>query len=78
MTLAGDDDVLNPVSEGNPTADWLQVMLDLEGLYDLDDVIDGGQAWADMSGIGVYEYDGVAAVAVRMGIRQADGRAVAR
>jgi hypothetical protein len=58
MTLAGNDDILNPVSEGNTTPDWLQVMLNLEGLYDIDDVTDGGQAWADMSGIGVYQYDG--------------------
>ena len=58
MTLAGNDDVLNPVSEGNPTPDWAKVLIDLEGLYDLDDVTDGGQAWADMRGIGVHTYEG--------------------
>ncbi|MFZ1948086.1 MAG: hypothetical protein WAW06_11120, partial [bacterium] len=58
MDNAGEDDILNPVSVNNDVADWLQVMLDLQGLFDLDDVTDGGQGWADMSGIGVYYYEG--------------------
>ena len=60
MTLAGDPLVLNPISEGNPTADWAQLLIDLQGLYDLDDVENGGQLWGDMHGIGFYSYTGTA------------------
>lgn len=57
---AGDPAYLNPVSTGNPTADWVQVRIDLAGLFDLADVADGGWAFADLREIG-YNQGGLSA-----------------
>jgi hypothetical protein len=48
---AGSPDYLNPASEGYETPDWLQVQIDLAGLYDLDDITYG---FADMMYVGWY------------------------
>ena len=57
MDNAGNADVLNPISIGNPIADWLQIRIDLEGLFDLADVEAGGWGFADLMGIGFYMAD---------------------
>ncbi|MGQ9810533.1 MAG: hypothetical protein ACUVQ7_04225, partial [bacterium] len=59
MDNAGNDDVLNPASEGNPTPDQLRVKIDLAGLYDLSDVTSGGYAFADMRIISFDQATGV-------------------
>ncbi len=51
MDNAGSPDVLNPASEGYEIPDWLQVQIDLAGLYDLDDITYG---FADMMSTGWY------------------------
>jgi hypothetical protein len=57
MNNAGEPDVLNPASYGNPIPDWLQVKIDLAGLFDLDDVhndTDPGRIYASFLDIGYY------------------------
>ncbi|MFH1311640.1 MAG: FlgD immunoglobulin-like domain containing protein [Candidatus Eisenbacteria bacterium] len=54
MANAGSPSLLNPASVGNPIPDWLQVTVDLEGLFDLADVVNGGRAFANMQGVGYY------------------------
>jgi hypothetical protein len=57
MGNAGSPLFLNPASVGNPIPDWLQVTVDLEGLFDLADVENGGHIFADMRGVGYYTAD---------------------